>query len=94
MASHVWIRQLSFFYNENRANKSLLRYNSKQLGHFPLSLLILQMLSSLWLLAGAMLIIPGVYLGSVTGEKEGVPDVVTVSGSVTTDNQSEELSTQ
>ena len=52
------------------------------------------MLSSLWLLARAMLIIPGVYLGSVTGKKEGVPDGVTVSGSVTTDNQSEELSNQ
>lgn len=83
-----------FFYNRNRANKSLLRYNSKQLGHFLLSLLILQMLSSLWLLAAAILIRPAVYLGSVTGKKEEVPNGVTVSGSVTTDNQSEELSAQ
>lgn len=46
------------------------------------------------LLAGAMLVIPGVYLGSVTGKKEGVPDGMTVSGSVTTDGQLEELSAQ
>lgn len=68
----------SLFYKQNRANKSLLRYSSKQLGYFPLS--------SLWLLADAMLIVPGGYLGSLTGKKEGISESALVSGSINTAN--------
>lgn len=35
-----------------------------------------------------------IYLGSVAVKNKGSPDCVTVSGGVTTDNQSEKLSSQ